>query len=143
VDAGKKGLRLSLLSKKRAAEDAAAADGLGGLQPGALVGGVVTAVHTDAADAVTHLTLALDAGGAGAGAGAPAARLDVAHLADHPAAAAALAEAAAVGTRFEGLLVLQRLEVSPGTQRGARLAGSKRLAGGGWRAAGACWRFEI
>ena len=40
-------------------------------------------------------------------------RLDVAHLADHPAAEAALIEAIVVGSDLGPLLVLERLEVSP------------------------------
>lgn len=42
--------------------------------------------------------------------GAAVGRLEAAHLADHPAAASALAGALAVGTRLGPLLVLQRLE---------------------------------
>lgn len=38
-------------------------------------------------------------------------RLEVAHLADHPAAAAALAQALKPGAQLGPLLVLQRLEV--------------------------------
>jgi hypothetical protein len=41
-------------------------------------------------------------------------RLDVAHLADHPAAQAALLDAVMVGSKLGQLLVLDRLEVRAG-----------------------------
>lgn len=121
VDPGKKGLRLSLISRKKAAEEAATADGLGGVHPGALLSGTVISIHrTSDGESISWLQLDLHLDSAAAGSGADAGgvasgRLDVAHLADHPAAAAALAEVLQVGTRLEGLLVLQRLEVSSGT----------------------------
>eukprot|EP00887_Chlorella_sp_A99_P001742 scaffold19.g1742.t1 len=133
VDAGKKGLRLSLVSKRKAvdaeAEAVAAAagggeavevsapravgDALGGYQPGSVVHGVVTAVHMKeggdkgaAEPAYFEVAVSGEQGEAAAAAG----RLDAAHLADHPAAVAALRDAVRVGSRLGPLLVLQRLE---------------------------------
>lgn len=55
-----------------------------------------------------HYLVELRSGGAPLG--APG-RLEVAHLADHPVAEAALAEAIAPGSELGQLLVLERLEV--------------------------------
>lgn len=49
----------------------------------------------------------------GADGAAALGRLDVAHLADHPTAQAALAESVTVGARLGRLLVLDRMEVGP------------------------------
>ena len=105
----------SALSAEATAEAAAA---LGAYQPGDLVQGTVTSVHTkdvdgEAVPAYFEVFVSPAAGAAGAAAGGAAVigRLDVAHLADHPVAAAALLAAAKVGTQLGPLLVLQRLEV--------------------------------
>ena len=108
--------------KKRgeAAEGEAAAVALGSYQPGDLVRGTVTAVHTREVDgqavpAYFELALA-PAAAAGTPPGAASSpavgRLEVAHLADHPAAAAALAAALAPGSQLGPLLVLQRLRAA-------------------------------
>lgn len=55
-----------------------------------------------------HYLVELRSGGADLGA---LGRLEVAHLADHPAAEAALAEAIVAGSDLGPLLVLERLEV--------------------------------
>jgi hypothetical protein len=93
---------------------------LGAFQPGNTVEGTVTAIHTKEVEgepvpvwlelAVAHTG---GSGGNAAKAAAPvSARLDVAHLADHPAAATALLAAIKVGAILGPLLVLQRMEVS-------------------------------
>ena len=157
----KKGLKLSLVSKKKAAPaadaagaeaDAAAAPAATGaqeegaapatstkrrtadqaaegellpacFQAGDVVHGTVTAIHSSKGEGTggesvpTYLELEV-AVPAGEGDSAPAAaavvqgRLDVAHLADHPVAVAALLAAVKVGSSLGPLLVLQRLEVS-------------------------------
>ena len=121
VDRGRQRLKLSLLSKKdtpsgKAGEGgegaAAPADPLGGLQAGALVSGTVRAVHSrapaDGGAAAPHsFEIEVDPG---EGTGAAVGRLDVAHLADHPVAATALAAVLAAGARLGPLLVLQRME---------------------------------
>ena len=155
ADPTRKGLKLSLVNKKKAAatmadtpaEEATAAPAaepaagakaaskgapaalsaaataeagaaLGAYQPGDLVQGTVTSVHTkdvdgEAVPAYFEVSVSPAAGAASAAAGGAAVigRLDVAHLADHPVAAAALLVAAKVGTQLGPLLVLQRLEV--------------------------------
>ena len=60
-----------------------------------------------------HYTVELRAAGASSGASPILAlgRLDAAHLADHPAAEAALADAVVDGSDLGPLLVLERLEV--------------------------------
>jgi hypothetical protein len=98
-----------------AAATAEAAAALGAYQPGDLVQGTVTSVHTkdvygEAVPAYFEVSVS-PAAGAAAGGAAVIGRLDVAHLADHPVAAAALLAAAKVGTQLGPLLVLQRLEV--------------------------------
>lgn len=103
--------------------DEAAAVALGGYQPGDLVHGTVAAVHLRSEEegeeggrggrSYVEVALAPTAGGSpttGSAGGAALGRLELAHLADHPAAAAALAAALAPGARLGPLLVLQRLE---------------------------------
>ena len=108
-------------AKPAAAEDEAAAIALGSYQPGDLVYGTVTAVHTREANGETvpaYFELAVAPAapapvtppGTAAGVGAVVGRLEVAHLSDHPAAAAALAATLAPGARLGPLLVLQRLD---------------------------------
>ena len=102
------------------AEGEAAAVALGSYQAGDVVAGTVTAVHTrdvdgEAVPAWFEVAVAPSAAGTPTtgSAGSPAVavgRLEVAHLADHPTAAAALAAALAPGARLAPLLVLQRLE---------------------------------
>lgn len=58
-----------------------------------------------------YFELSVSSAGGGSDKAAAAGRLEVAHLADHPAAAAALVAALTVGSRLGPLLVLQRLEV--------------------------------
>lgn len=74
-----------------------------------------------------------------AAAGAAVGRLEVAHLADHPAAAAALAEALKPGAQLGPLLVLQRLEVGRRRvtcQEGGTVVGHGREAENGARGRG-------
>jgi len=111
-------LRLSLLSKKKVQDiAAAAADPLGGIQPGAVYSGTVSGIHTNDDGAPTYFDVLLqtspkvnDNDADVASPGQILGRLEVAHLADHPAAAEALTESIQVGTHLDGLLVLQRLE---------------------------------
>lgn len=102
------------------AQDEAAAVAMGSYQPGDVVAGTVTAVHTRDVDgeavpawfevAVAPSAAGTPTTGAAASTAAVVGRLEVAHLADHPSAAAALAAALAPGARLAPLLVLQRLE---------------------------------
>lgn len=106
--------------KKRKGDAAseAAAVALGSYQPGDLVRGTVTAVHTKEVDGQAvpdYFELAVaPAAAAGTPPGAASTpaigRLELAHLADHPAAASALAAALTVGSQLGPLLVLQRME---------------------------------
>lgn len=163
ADPGRKGLKLSLVSKSKKAaagtEAAAAADGaaeapageqqqeekgdaagskagkkkrgadgasdaaavaLGSYQLGDLVRGTVTAVHTKEVDGQSvpdYFELAVaPATAVGTPPGAASApaigRLELAHLADHPAAASALAATLTVGSQLGPLLVLQRMDVT-------------------------------
>lgn len=66
-----------------------------------------------------YFELAVLPEGAASSAAPGVGRLEIAHLADHPAAAAALQQALKPGARLGPLLVLQRLEVRRG--RGAVL----------------------
>ena len=131
VDMQKNRLKLSLLSKKKAAAVVEVDEGLGGLQPGDQVIGIVTSLHRskpiDGGDgdgdeegkflyAEVGLYPIDDDGGdddesllSGRKAVATG-RLEATHLSDHPAAAAALAESLKIGSRVDNLLVLQRLE---------------------------------
>ncbi|PRW20900.1 RRP5-like protein [Chlorella sorokiniana] len=106
--------------KKRGADGAsdAAAIALGSYQPGDLVRGTVTAVHTKEVDGQVvpdYFELAVAPAAAvgtppGAASTPAIGRLEIAHLADHPAAASALAAALTVGSQLGPLLVLQRME---------------------------------
>ena len=64
------------------------------------------------------------------------ARLDAAHLADHPAAAAALWGALKPGVKLEGLLVLQRLEVRCFLGVGVEVRWRRRSLEFGWKCRG-------
>ncbi|KAL4538228.1 hypothetical protein Ndes2526B_g03454 [Nannochloris sp. 'desiccata'] len=121
-------LKLSLLGKKKAAEIAEEAEGLGGLQPGELVAGVVTVLHhkkgnttadeegdnevLDYAEVALYRSVELETGLGNEAKPLATGRLEKAHLSDHPAAATALAEVLTVGSQFPNLLVLQRLETA-------------------------------
>ncbi|BDA47226.1 probable protein RRP5 homolog [Coccomyxa sp. Obi] len=111
VDEERQRLRLSFAPKTAAdAAVAAGADPLAGLQPGVIVEGRVRSITTKEVDGEAvpaHYLVELRTGGANLGA---LGRLDVAHLADHPAAEAALAEAIVAGSELGQLLVLERLE---------------------------------
>ena len=94
-------------------------------QAGDVVHGIVTAIHSggkgegaggdESVPTYLELEVAVPAGNdasAPASAAVVRGRLDVAHLADHPVAVAALLAAVKVGSSLGPLLVLQRLEVS-------------------------------
>ncbi len=126
VEPKKNRLKLSLLGKKKAAEIVEEAEGLGGLQPGELVSGVVTVLHRkksnqsnvdgddedvlDYAEVGLYRTGELEAALEAEAKPLATGRLEKAHLSDHPAAATALAEVLSVGSKLPNLLVLQRLE---------------------------------
>ncbi|KAL4451480.1 hypothetical protein ABPG75_007142 [Micractinium tetrahymenae] len=144
ADPSRKGLKLSLVSKKKAAAggeaeaapaaaagaegevagtakerpakggDAAAAEAaLASFQPGDLVRGTVLVLHSKEVDGEpvpAYFELSVTPEGAASSAAPGVGRLEVAHLADHPAAAAALVQALKPGAQLGPLLVLQRLE---------------------------------
>ncbi|EFN56095.1 hypothetical protein CHLNCDRAFT_145628 [Chlorella variabilis] len=100
-------------SEAGGSSEAAAAAALASYQAGELVEGTVAAVHTKEVDGEAvpaYFELSVSSAGGGSDKAAAAGRLEVAHLADHPAAAAALVAALTVGSRLGPLLVLQRLE---------------------------------
>ncbi len=104
--------------KKKRGDSEAAAVALGSYQPGDVVRGTVAAVHTKDVDGQAvpdYFELAVAPAAAvgmppGAASTPAVGRLEVAHLADHPAAASALATALTVGSQLGPLLVLQRVE---------------------------------
>lgn len=125
------GLRLSLVSKKKGADtakEAASLSALAALQLGSFVSGTVTGIHKKD-DVVQYFELDVVPVSSSSkktkkknkseGSGgekddeknAAKGRLEVAHLADHPAAAKALSEVLQEGSKLENLLVLQKLEV--------------------------------
>lgn len=65
-------------------------------------------LQVDGESVPAHYLLELRSGGADLG---MLGRLEVAHLADHPAAEAALADAIVAGSELGPLFVLERLEV--------------------------------
>ncbi len=81
---------------------AATADPLGGLQPGDTAEAVVVEVQEAAAGAPGGTTYLCRLEAAGAAGGGGRARLDAAHLSDHPAAVAAFREVVRAGSRLGG-----------------------------------------
>ena len=101
-------LRLSLLSKKQVAENAIRSDTLSSIQPGQIVQGeikdILKAKQADAC--VNGYTVKLDS----LDGKEILAKLDVAHLADHPVACQAFADVLQVGSRLTNLIVLEKLD---------------------------------
>lgn len=155
LDRSRRGVKLSLVTKAKKATGeggegaAGSADAEGketprqqrearrrdllAFPPGSMAEGTVTAIHTKEVDGEPvpvwlELAVSLAGGNAAAAAAMAPARLDVAHLADHPTAAAALLAAVKVGSRLGPLLVLQRMEVSLAC-RGGRAACRHTMGG--------------
>lgn len=81
---------------------AGAADPLGGLQPGDIAEAVVVEMQEAAAGAPGGTTYVCRLEVAGAAGGGVRARLDAAHLSDHPAAVAAFREVVRAGSKLGG-----------------------------------------
>lgn len=116
VNTKRKGLRLSFISKKKAAElRAAAEDSFGGLEPGSIVSGVVAAVFNNTEGHLLYMDIELynspGPSSETASKSVAVGRMDVNHLSDHPGSIEALSDIVKVGTRFDSLLILQKLEV--------------------------------